>query len=180
MFVVLFLDGEQLKALCLLLYCQAVVAELQRRVELDVGVKSHLVKYYRTSSTRAKTGFDLIDVTIISSRQGLSVTFQHSPAGPAECRTNPLHKTKNAAGLPAGLYHGMYALAGRLLGEQSSAQRLPGICRIPMRAKRTRRRPWRSHHLPVIGGTSLDFAKGGPFGTRRRRASSHHVGLLPA
>ncbi|XXG93996.1 hypothetical protein Hte_000247 [Hypoxylon texense] len=100
-------DGEQLKALCLLFYREASVAELQRRVELDIGVTlaslapwiinilgiiayarrhvdvlEYLVTNYRASSTRANTSFDLINANTISSRKVPTETFQHSPDSP--------------------------------------------------------------------------------------------------
>lgn len=143
-----FLDAEQLKALCLLFYRKIVPAELQRCVELDIGaalaslppwivdilgtiayacrhvdVLEHLVKEnLRASTTRAKTSFDLIGAAILSSRQGPSTTFQHSPNMPhnrelewrlwtALLNAEPGAWTNDTAGLPAGLYRGLHWLA---------------------------------------------------------------------
>ncbi|KAI1774079.1 hypothetical protein F4818DRAFT_91825 [Hypoxylon cercidicola] len=99
-----YADGEQLKTLCLLFYRKAVVAELQRCLELDVGVTlsslpswtldilgmiayarrhadvlEHLVEHYRASTTTSKTSFDLISTLLICSRMSSGeVAFQHS------------------------------------------------------------------------------------------------------
>ncbi|KAI1381036.1 hypothetical protein F4677DRAFT_405663 [Hypoxylon crocopeplum] len=201
-------DGEQLKALCLLVYREAVVAELQRRIELDIGVTlaslppwtvdilgiiayarrhvdvlEHLVKHYRASLTRAKTSFDLIGVAIISSRQGPSMTFQHSAntphnrelewrlwtallnAEPGAWLHYPLQQTTNAAGLPAGLYHGMHWLADYWANDHH-LRASPAFSEY-LRALSTRGvvlgAVTISRFLSVTEGTSINFAKGGPF-----------------
>ncbi|KAL7622556.1 hypothetical protein AAE478_008063 [Parahypoxylon ruwenzoriense] len=201
-------DGEQLKALCLLFYREAVVAELQRRVELDIGVTlaslppwivdilgiiayarrhvdvlEHLVKYYKASSTRAKTSFDLIGVAILSSRQGTSITFQHSPntphnrelewrlwtallnAEPGAWLHYPMQKTTSEAGLPAGLYHGLHWLADywaddhQLRASPAFAEYLHALSAqgVILGAVTI------SRFLSVTEGTSFNFIKGGPF-----------------
>ncbi|KAI1801811.1 hypothetical protein F4811DRAFT_563731 [Daldinia bambusicola] len=98
-------DAEQLQNLCLLFYREAEVAELQRRIELDVAVTldslppwtidilgmvayarrhvevlEHLIQHYRASITTSPTSFDLIGRLILGSRKRQSDHhFQHSP-----------------------------------------------------------------------------------------------------
>ncbi len=206
--MVLLLDGEQLKALCLIFYRETVAAELQRRVELDVGVTlaslppwivgilgiiayarrhadvlEHLVKHLRASSASANTSFDLIGVAIMSSRQRPSMVFQHSPdtphnrelewrlwtallkAEPGAWLHYPLLQTKNAVGLPAGLYDGLYWLAD-YWAEDHQLRASPVFAEY-MRALSARGvvlgAETISRFLSVTEGTSFNFAKGGPF-----------------
>ncbi|OTA63985.1 hypothetical protein K449DRAFT_380921 [Hypoxylon sp. EC38] len=201
-------DGEQLKALCLLFYREAVVTELQRCVELDIGVTlaslspwiidilgviayarrhvdvlEHLVKNYRASSTNAKTTFDLVGATIISSRKGPSTTFEHSTNTSynreRECRLwtallnaepgawihYPLRQITNAAGFPAGLYYGLHCLAdywahdhqfraSPTFAEYLQSLRARGVV-LHIGAI--------SRFLSVTEGSNFNFTKGGPF-----------------
>ncbi|KAI1414949.1 hypothetical protein F5Y13DRAFT_157591 [Hypoxylon sp. FL1857] len=201
-------DGEQLKALCLLFYRESVVAELQRRVELDIGVTlaslppwiidilgiiayarrhvevlEHLVRYYRASSTRAKTSFDLIGLMVISGRQSPSMTLQHSPntphnrelewqmwtallnAEPGSWLHYPLHETTSAAGFPAGLYNGLHSLAAHW-AKDHNLRASPAFAEY-LRALRARDLALCpdaiSRFLSVTDGASTNFANGGPF-----------------
>ncbi|KAI6084418.1 hypothetical protein F4821DRAFT_271145 [Hypoxylon rubiginosum] len=200
-------DGEQLKALYLLFYHEAAVTELQRRVVLDVGVTltslppwtidilgiiayarrhadvlEHLVENYRASTTTAKTSFDLISRSTISSRMNSSSeTFQHSRNSPhnrelewrlwtallkAEPGTwlhYPLLKTTNAAGIPEGLYNGLAWLAhwwpnnyelrnSPALAEYLRALSPRGVKFSPQSI---------SQFLSVTAGTSINFCRDG-------------------
>ncbi|KAH8886119.1 hypothetical protein GQ53DRAFT_845197 [Thozetella sp. PMI_491] len=103
-------EGERLKALCLLFYREAELAELQRRIELDIGVAltslplwtvdilgviayarrhvdvlKHLVENYRASSRSAKSMFDLLGPLVLRTRHRTSITFQHSPDTEHNC-----------------------------------------------------------------------------------------------
>ncbi|ETS76635.1 hypothetical protein PFICI_12022 [Pestalotiopsis fici W106-1] len=201
-------DGEQLKALCLLFYNEADVAQLQSRISLEVSVTlgslspwmvdilamiayarrhvdvlEYLVKHHRASSTRAKTTFDLIGTAILSSRQGTSTIFQHSPntlhnrelewrfwtallnAEPGAWLHYPLSETKDAAGLPAGLYYGLHWLADYWAKDHEL--RASPACAEYLRALSARGvvlgAVTMSRFLSVTEGTSFNFAKDGPF-----------------
>jgi hypothetical protein len=156
-----------------------IIAYARRHVD----VLEHLVKHHRASSTRAKTSFDLLGTAVLSSRQGPSVIFQHSPntphnrevewrlwtallnADPGAWLHYPLLEVKNAAGLPAGLYHGLHWLADywakdhQLRASPAFAEFLRALSArgVVLGAVTV------SRFLSVTEGTSLNFAKGGPF-----------------
>lgn len=156
-----------------------IIAYARRHVD----VLEHLVKHHRASSTRAKTSFDLIGAAILSSRQGPSIIFQHSPntphnrelewrlwkallnAEPGAWLHYPLPETKDAAGLPAGLYHGLHWLADywakdhQLRASPAFAEYLYALSArgVVLGAVTI------SRFLSITEGTSLNFAKGGPF-----------------
>ncbi|KAI1392905.1 uncharacterized protein F4822DRAFT_145999 [Hypoxylon trugodes] len=201
-------DGEQLKALCVLFYREADLTELQRRVELEIGVTlaslppwimdilgiiayarrhvdvlEHLVKNYRASSTRAKSSFDLLGVSVLSSRKGRSEKFQHSANTPLNREIEykmwttllnsepntwlhyPMYERKTSGGIPEGLYYGLHWLADYWRGDHelrtspafADYLRALGARGIILSAVTIAR------FLSVTEGGNIDFTRGGPF-----------------